>query len=140
MLCQLIRQLIIMALTITQIQGEKIIVLFLPGKTRIEQYPMDLEVIAGSDAKFTCSGSTDFDEASNMVVYWEKDDKRVSTTENRMTQNFQDNSLTISGTIVRDSGVYACVITNGLDEDRAYAFLTVKGMKYSFDRCLGCVI
>jgi hypothetical protein len=62
-----------------------------------------------------------------MEVYWEKDDKRVSTNEQRMTQNFQDNSLTISGTIVRDSGVYTCIITNGLDEDRAYAILTVKG-------------
>ena len=97
------------------------------GKTRIEQFPEDLEVIAENDAKFTCSGSTDFDEADNMVVHWEKDDKRISTTENRMTQNYQDNSLTISGTIVRDSGVYTCVITNGLDEDRSYAFLTVKG-------------
>ena len=38
------------------------------GKTRIEQAPLDLEVIAGYDAKFTCSGSTDFDEAKNMVV------------------------------------------------------------------------
>lgn len=83
-------------------------------------------MIAGNDAKFTCSGSTDFDEADNMIVYWEKDDKQISTTENRMVQNFQDNSLTISGTIVRDSGVYTCVITNGLDEDRSYAFLTVK--------------
>ena len=105
------------------------------GKTRIEQYPLDLEVIAGNDAKFTCSGSTDFDEASNMMVYWEKDDKRVSTAENRMTQNFQDSSLTISGTIVRDSGVYTCVITNGLDEDRAYAFLTVKGWYTSTWKC-----
>ncbi|XP_060606385.1 neuroglian-like [Ruditapes philippinarum] len=96
-------------------------------KTRIEQYPLDLEVIAGYDAKFTCSGSTDFDEAAHMEVYWEKDDKRVSANEQRMTQNFQDNSLTISGTIVRDSGVYTCIITNGLDEDRAYAILTVKG-------------
>lgn len=89
---------------------------------------MDLEVIAGNDAKFTCSGSTDFDEAGNLQVYWEKDDKVVSTSENRMTLNYQDNSLTIAGTIVRDSGIYACVITNGLDEDRAYAFLTVKGI------------
>ena len=38
------------------------------GKTRIEQVPLDLEVIAGNDAKFTCSGSTDFDEAKNMQV------------------------------------------------------------------------
>ncbi|KAH3820533.1 hypothetical protein DPMN_122277, partial [Dreissena polymorpha] len=97
-------------------------------KTRIEQFPADLEVVAGFDAKFTCSGSTDFDEARNMVITWEKDDKLVATNENRMTQNFQDNSLTISGTIVRDSGVYTCVISNGLDTDRAFAFLTVKAL------------
>ena len=51
----------------------------------------------------------------------------MSVDEQRMSLNMQDNSLTISGTIVRDSGVYTCVITNGLDEARAYAFLTVKG-------------
>lgn len=62
-----------------------------------------------------------------MRVTWEKDGLLISTYENRFTQNFQDNSLTISGTIVRDSGVYTCIINNGLDEDRAYAFLTVKG-------------
>ena len=62
-----------------------------------------------------------------LQVSWEKDDKPVSVDEQRMSQNFQDNSLTISGTIVRDSGVYTCIISNGLDEARAYAFLTVKG-------------
>ena len=113
------------------------------GKTRIEQFPLDLEVIAGYDAKFTCSGSTDFDEARNMRVYWLKDEKEISTAEQRMTQNFQDNSLTISGTIVRDSGVYTCVITNGLDEDRAYAILTVKSKKICiliFNRHGGLVV
>ena len=60
-------------------------------------------------------------------IYYEKDDQRVSADEQRMSLNMHDNSLTISGTIVRDTGVYTCVITNGLDEARAYAFLTVKG-------------
>ena len=31
-------------------------------KTQIEQAPMDLEVNAGKDAKFTCSGTTDPEE------------------------------------------------------------------------------
>ena len=62
-----------------------------------------------------------------LQVSWEKDDQPVSVDEQRMSQNFQDNSLTISGTIVRDSGVYTCIISNGLDEARAYAFVTVKG-------------
>ncbi|XP_053377486.1 neuroglian-like isoform X2 [Mercenaria mercenaria] len=97
------------------------------SKTRITQYPMDLEVIAGFDAKFTCAGSTDFDEANNMQIYWEKDDKRLFDNKQRVSQNFHDNSLTISGTVIRDSGVYTCVVTNGLDEDRAYTILTVKG-------------
>lgn len=98
-----------------------------PGKTRITQYPLDLEVEAGHEAKFTCTGTTDFDEAKNMRIYWEKDDKRLSVDQQRVSQNLNDNSLTISGTVVRDSGVYTCIITNGLDEDRAYAILTVKG-------------
>ena len=45
-----------------------------------------------------------------------------------MTTNVQDNSLTISGTISRDSGFYTCVVTNGLDEETAFAILTVKGI------------
>lgn len=91
---------------------------------------MDLEVTAGQNAKFSCSGSTDFNEAKTMLTYWEKDDTRVYNNEQRMTQNVQDNSLTISGTIIRDSGVYTCVVTNGLDEARAYAILTVKGIGF----------
>jgi hypothetical protein len=89
---------------------------------------MDLEVEAGHEAKFTCAGSTDFDEARHMQIYWEKDDKRLTVDHQRVSQNLNDNSLTISGTVVRDSGVYTCIITNGLDEDRAYAILTVKGI------------
>ncbi|KAL3853061.1 hypothetical protein ACJMK2_016641 [Sinanodonta woodiana] len=95
-------------------------------RTRIENFPMDLEVIAGNEGKFTCSGSTDTDEVGNLVVSWEKDGKEISTEDQRMSQNFMDNSLTISGTIVRDSGVYTCIISNGLDEARAAAILTVK--------------
>lgn len=48
-----------------------------------------------------------------------------------MTQNFQDNSLTISGTIARDSGTYTCVVSNGLDNATAGAILTVKGNRYT---------
>jgi hypothetical protein len=37
-------------------------VLLVRRKTLIEQAPMDLEVVAGYDAKFTCSGTTDPEE------------------------------------------------------------------------------
>lgn len=65
-----------------------------------------------------------------MLIYWEKDDKILYDNQQRVTQNIHDNSLTISATITRDSGVYTCVVTNGLDEDRAYAILTVKGITW----------
>ncbi|CAL1541880.1 unnamed protein product, partial [Lymnaea stagnalis] len=35
-------------------------------KTRIEKMPFDQEVIAGNDAKFTCSATTDPEEVKNM--------------------------------------------------------------------------
>ena len=101
------------------------------AKTRTVQRPGGLEVTAGSDAKFTCSGTTDFAEIKNLKVSWLKDNKPITTNDQRMTQNFQDNSLTISGTIARDSGTYTCVVSNGLDNATAGAILTVKGNRYT---------
>ncbi|VDI06743.1 neuronal cell adhesion molecule, partial [Mytilus galloprovincialis] len=86
----------------------------------------DLENMADTDAKFTCSGTTDFEEVANLRVYWLKDGKEITTNDQRMTTNVQDNSLTISGTISRDSGLYTCVVTNGLDTETSSAILTVK--------------
>ncbi|CAG5127983.1 unnamed protein product, partial [Candidula unifasciata] len=81
-------------------------------KTRIEYMPLDLEVNAGKEAKFTCSGTTDPEE--------------ILTNEQRTFENRQDNSLTISGTIQRDSGTYTCIATNGLDNHTASAVLIVR--------------
>lgn len=41
-------------------------ILLVRRKTRIELAPQDLEVFAGTDAKFTCSGTTDPEE----VIYF----------------------------------------------------------------------
>lgn len=101
-------------------------ILFVRRKTLIEQKPMDLEVNAGYDAKFTCSGTTDPEEVQNLKIKWMKDNKEISSVVQRMFTNNQDNSLTISGTIVRDSGSYTCIATNGLDSSEASAMLTVK--------------
>ena len=62
-----------------------------------------------------------------LEIKWLKDNKEISTVVQRMTTNIQDNSLTISGTIVRDSGTYTCIATNGLDSASASAMLTVRG-------------
>ena len=40
-------------------------ILLVRRKTLIEQAPMDLEVNAGNDAKFTCSGTTDPEEVGS---------------------------------------------------------------------------
>ncbi|RUS85660.1 hypothetical protein EGW08_006536 [Elysia chlorotica] len=95
-------------------------------KTRIEKMPKDLEVFAGFDAKFTCSGTTDPEEVDKLRILWLKDGKEITTDDQRMTTNIQDSSLTISGTITRDSGTYTCIATNGLDDSRQSALLTVK--------------
>ncbi|PVD25027.1 hypothetical protein C0Q70_15524 [Pomacea canaliculata] len=95
-------------------------------KTLIEQKPLDLEVNAGTDATFTCSATTDPEEVDKLQIKWLKDNKEISADADRMTTNKQNNSLTISGTIVRDSGSYTCVATNGLDQEEASAMLTVR--------------
>ena len=102
-------------------------ILLVRRKTQIEQKPLDLEVYAGLDAKFTCSGTTDPEEVKNLRIVWQKDNKDITANDQRMTTNKQDNSLTISGTIVRDSGTYTCIATNGLDNSSWPAMLTVKG-------------
>ena len=66
-------------------------------------------------------------QVEKLQIKWMKDNKEISTVVQRMTTNIQDNSLTISGTIVRDSGTYTCIATNGLDQSEASAMLTVKG-------------
>ncbi|KAK7102376.1 neuroglian-like isoform X2 [Littorina saxatilis] len=95
-------------------------------KTQIEQAPMDLEITSGYNAKFTCSATTDPEEVGTLEIKWLKDNKEISTVVQRMFTNIQDNSLTISGTIVRDSGSYTCIATNGLDAAKASAMLTVR--------------
>ncbi|XP_036370304.1 neuroglian isoform X2 [Octopus sinensis] len=95
-------------------------------KTRIEQRPFNLEANEGRDAKFTCAGTTDPMEVENLRIIWMKDGKAIATNEERMIQNNQDNSLTISGIMIRDAGRYTCMATNGLDSAKASAFLTVR--------------
>ena len=66
-------------------------------------------------------------QVDKLLIKWLKDNKEISAFVQRMTTNFQDNSLTISGTIVRDSGTYTCIATNGLDQSEASAMLVVRG-------------
>ena len=66
-------------------------------------------------------------QVDNLQIKWLKDSREISELGQRVATNTQDNSLTISGTIVEDSGTYTCIATNGLDQSEASAMLTVKG-------------
>ena len=46
---------------------------FVSGMTRIQTAPLDVMVYAGTEAKFTCTGTTDPEEVQNLEVNWEKD-------------------------------------------------------------------
>jgi len=97
-------------------------------KTIIQMEPVDVMVFEGTEAKFTCTASTDPEEVPNLDIQWKKDDELIDyRLAQRMFKNYMDNSLTISGTITLDTGKYTCVASNGLDTDESDAMLIVQG-------------
>ncbi|GFR81010.1 neural cell adhesion molecule L1-like protein [Elysia marginata] len=102
-------------------------------KTVIEMAPMDLEVRTGVNAKFTCSGTTDPQEIEFLTTSWRKDGLTIELG-TRMFVNYQDSSLTISGTEQRDTGTYECIISNGLDNDTSSARLVVTDLPLQNER------
>jgi len=98
------------------------------GKTQIVTAPMDMMIPWGTEAKFTCTATTDPDEVENLKITWKKDNQTISyELAQRIFQNAIDNSVTISGTIYLDTGKYTCVASNGLDSSEASAQLIVQG-------------
>ena len=90
--------------------------------------PQDVMIYEGTEAKFTCTATTDPEEILNMQIDWKKDGQLINyNLAQRVFQNDMDNSLTISGTISLDTGKYTCVASNGLDEDESGAQLMVQG-------------
>lgn len=101
-------------------------ILIVRSKTRVVQKPDDLNVTAGIDVRFNCSGTTDSKEIKNLKISWLKDNEPIHVLDYRKSQSMEDNSLTISRTRVWDSGTYTCVVSTGLDSATAEATLTVK--------------
>lgn len=98
------------------------------GATKIQTIPLDVMVYEGTEAKFTCTATTDPEEVQNQRIDWKKDGQMINyALAQRVFKNDMDNSLTISGTISLDTGKYTCVASNGLDEDEASAQLVVQG-------------
>ena len=82
----------------------------------------------GTEAKFTCTATTDPNEVTNMRIDWMKDGQFIDYKRaQRVFKNVVDNSLTISGTVFLDTGKYTCVASNGIDSSQAGAFLIVQG-------------
>ena len=102
-------------------------------KTTIQMAPQDVMVYEGTEAKFTCTASTDPEEVDNLVIQWKKDDSLIDyRAAQRMFKNSMDNSLTVSGTNTLDTAKYTCMATNGLDSEEADAQLIVQGMSEIF--------
>jgi receptor-type tyrosine-protein phosphatase zeta len=97
-------------------------------KTQIQTEPLDVMIHEGTEAKFTCTATTDPEEVSNLSIEWKKDGQLIDyALAQHVFRNDMDNSLTISGTISLDTGKYTCMATNGLDSGEASAQLVVQG-------------
>lgn len=96
-------------------------------KTQIQTQPRDVMVYENTEAKFTCTATTDPEEVSTLKIEWKKDGQIIDyALAQRVFKNTMDNSLTISGTISLDTGKYTCVASNGLDSDEHSAQLVVQ--------------
>ncbi|XP_036370266.1 hemicentin-1-like isoform X2 [Octopus sinensis] len=95
-------------------------------KIRMEHYPSDLEVSKGAEAIFTCATTSDTMQEDDLRTIWWKDGKAIAI-DDRISQNSQNNSLTIRSVTRNDVGRYTCMVTDGLDSVNASAFLSVKG-------------
>ena len=83
----------------------------------------------GTEAKFTCTATTDPDEIKQMRIDWKKDGQLIDYHRaQRVYKNVVDNSLTISGTVYLDTGTYTCMASNGIDSSQAGAELIVQGL------------
>lgn len=115
--------------TATNIHGEDSATgsLIVRRKTLIQTRPLDVMVYEGTEAKFTCTATTDPEEVQNLRIDWKKDGQIIDyALAQRIFKNDMDNSLTISGTISLDTGKYTCMASDGLDSDEAEAQLIVQ--------------
>ena len=88
-------------------------------------------IVEETEAKFTCTATTDPEEIQNLEILWKKDGEFIDyELAQRIFRNNMDNSLTISGTISLDTGKYTCVAQNGLDSDEKSAQLVVQGRNW----------
>ncbi|CAI9743321.1 hemicentin-1-like isoform X3 [Octopus vulgaris] len=93
---------------------------------RMERYPSDLEVSKGAEAIFICAATSDTMQEDDLQTIWWKDGKAIAIDGDRISQNSQNNSLTIRSVTRKDVGRYTCMVTDGLDSVNASAFLSVK--------------
>jgi MoaA/NifB/PqqE/SkfB family radical SAM enzyme len=80
----------------------------------------------GKTIKLDCKAETDPQE--KVDINWMRDDEFIDyKLEPRIFKSFTTNMLEITRAEKTDSGIYTCVATNGLDNDRARARVRVQG-------------
>ncbi|XP_067683100.1 neuroglian-like isoform X2 [Haliotis asinina] len=91
-------------------------------KTKIDSVPLDLELIYGNEATFTCGAITD--PLETLEYIWLRDGVRIEEDDPRVSIN--DGTLTIIDINSKDTANYTCMASNGLDNATATAKLQVK--------------
>lgn len=93
-------------------------------RTSILQKPESIELPAGKMAVLRCNAESDPTLAQEVI--WLYNGKKIDLdSDPRMIQS-RDNSLTITKTKELDSGNYTCLARTSLDQDSAWATLTVQ--------------
>ena len=94
------------------------------AKTVIDDLqPRDKMIKYGTVIQYTCAATTDPEDAKK--ISWLKDSKPLDLSSPRI--KILGNSLLINGTMAKDTGVYACVATNGLDTAKQESKLEIYG-------------
>ncbi|XP_046363431.1 neuroglian-like isoform X4 [Haliotis rufescens] len=91
-------------------------------KTKIDSEPLDLELIYGNEATFTCGAITD--PLETLEYSWLRNGVRIEEDDPRFS--IMDGTLTIIDINSKDTANYTCMASNGLDNATASAKLQVK--------------
>lgn len=94
------------------------------GKTKIIKPPENFEVAAGKSATFHCNAEAD--PSLELTIEWQFNNNPIDFDQKSHMMQAAGNSLTITKTEEQDSGLYTCVAKTDLDEDTAWATLTVQ--------------
>lgn len=116
------------------------------GYVHIEDHLQNVDVQEGERAKFICKIKTHPLDENRLRVQWKHNGEfldvgqaGVETSSNQYIYKAERNrhALIVKSARLKDTGVYTCIASVGLDTDMSSAHLLVKGKKRSWRRGLG---